>query len=124
MLLALGLSIIFGLMGVINMAQGEFMMVGAFTTYSVAEGFKHLGPHAYEYYLLAAVPAAFLVAGLIGFLVEWAVIRHLYGRPLETLLATWGIGLILIWAVRKHYGDNVSIAPPRWMEGGWEIAPD
>jgi urea transport system permease protein len=123
-LMALGLSIIFGLMGVINMAQGEFMMVGAFTTFVVAEAFKHLGPAAYNYYLLAAVPAAFLVSGLIGFAVEWLVIRHLYGRPLETLLATWGIGLVLIWGVRKQFGDNVSVAPPRWMEGGWEMAPD
>jgi urea transport system permease protein len=123
-LMALGLSIIFGLMGVINMAQGEFMMVGAFTTYMVAEQFKHFGPHAYEYYLIAAVPAAFLVSAALGLIVEGLVIRHLYGRPLDTLLATWGVGLVLIWAARLKFGDNVSIAPPRWMEGGWEVAPD
>ena len=123
-LLALGLSIIFGLMGVINMAQGEFMMVGAFTTYVVAESFKQFGPGAYDYYLLAAVPLAFIVSAFFGFMAEWLVIRHLYARPLETLLATWGIGQLLIWGARREFGDSVSIAPPRWMEGGWEVAPD
>ena len=123
-LLALGLSIIFGLMGVINMAQGEFMMVGAFTTYAVAGVFHDHFSSAYNYYLIAAVPAAFLVAGFAGFIAEWLVIRHLYGRPLETLLATWGIGLVLIYLVRREFGDNVSVAPPSWMEGGWEVAPD
>ncbi|MDB5299795.1 MAG: Urea transporter permease subunit UrtB, partial [Phycisphaerales bacterium] len=123
-LLALGLSIIFGLMGVINMAHGEFMMVGAFTTYVVAEAFKAHLPGAYDYYLLAAIPAAFIVAGAVGFVVEWLVIRHLYGRPLETLLATWGIGLFLIQAVRWKFGDTLSVTPPKWMEGGVEVAPD
>jgi urea transport system permease protein len=123
-LLALGLSIIFGLMGVINMAHGEFMMVGAFTTYVVAEAFKAYWPGAYEFYLLAAIPAAFIVAGGVGFIVEWLVIRHLYGRPLETLLATWGIGLVLIQAVRLKFGDTLTVSPPRWMEGGFEAAPD
>ncbi|MDB5357940.1 MAG: urea transporter permease [Phycisphaerales bacterium] len=123
-LLALGLSIIFGLMGVINMAHGEFMMVGAFTTYVVAEAFKAYLPGAYDYYLLAAIPAAFIVAGGVGFIVEWLVIRHLYGRPLETLLATWGIGLFLIQAVRWKFGDTLSVTPPKWMEGGVEVAPD
>ncbi|HWE95099.1 MAG TPA: urea ABC transporter permease subunit UrtB [Tepidisphaeraceae bacterium] len=123
-LLALGLSIIFGLMGVINMAHGEFMMVGAFTTYVVAEAFKAYWPGAYEFYLLAAIPAAFIVAGGVGFIVEWLVIRHLYGRPLETLLATWGIGLVLIQAVRLKFGDTLTVSPPKWMEGGYEVAPD
>ncbi|HET6247507.1 MAG TPA: urea ABC transporter permease subunit UrtB [Tepidisphaeraceae bacterium] len=123
-LIALGLSIIFGLMGVINMAQGEFMMVGAFATFVVAQAFKRYLPNAYDYYLVAAVPAAFLASAIIGYIAESLVIRHLYGRPLETLLATWGIGLILIWAVRRQFGDNVSISPPHWMEGGWEVAPD
>jgi len=123
-LLALGLSIIFGLMGVINMAHGEFMMVGAFTTYVVSESFKHLPPAYYDYYLIAAIPAAFLVAGTIGFACEWLIIRHLYGRPLETLLATWGVGLVLVQAVRVIFGDNLSVKPPGWMEGGWEVMPD
>ena len=123
-LLALGLSIIFGLMGVINMAQGEFMMVGAFTTLVVSQWFAVHHPEAYNYYLIVAVPAAFLVSAIVGFIVEGVIIRHLYGRPLETLLATWGVGLILIWAVRRIFGDNVTIKPPVWMEGGWEVAPD
>ena len=123
-LLALGLSIIFGLMGVINMAHGEFMMIGAFTTYVVSEAFKHLPAGWYEYYPVAAVPAAFLVAGFVGLLCEVLVVRHLYGRPLETLLATWGIGLVLIQAVRIQFGDTLSVTPPHWMEGGLEVAPD
>jgi urea transport system permease protein len=124
-LLALGLSIIFGLMGVINMAHGEFMMVGAFTTYLVSEAFKKfLPPGAYDYYLIVAVPAAFLVAGLIGFIVEALVIRHLYGRPLDSLLATWGVSLVLIWYARYKFGDTLSVTPPRWMEGGVEVAAD
>jgi urea transport system permease protein len=124
-LLALGLSIIFGLMGVINMAQGEFMMVGAFTTYVVSAFFKqHLPPGAYDYYLIAAVPAAFIVSGLLGYVVEYLVIRHLYGRPLDSLLATWGVGFILIAAVRKEFGDTLTVAPPKWMEGGVEVAAD
>ncbi len=123
-LLALGLSIVFGLMGVINMAHGEFMMVGAFTTYVVASFFKQHLPGAYDYYLIAAVPAAFAVSALIGLLCEWVVIRHLYGRPLETLLATLGIGLILVQRVRDSFGDTLTVSPPSWMEGGWEIMPD
>ncbi|MDP9173181.1 MAG: urea ABC transporter permease subunit UrtB [Planctomycetota bacterium] len=123
-LLALGLSIIFGLMGVINMAQGEFMMVGAFTTYVVSEWFRHHAPGAFNYYLLAAIPAAFMVSAFVGLLCEILVIRHLYGRPLETLLATWGIGLILIQLARVEFGDTLSVTPPSWMEGGVEVVPD
>jgi urea transport system permease protein len=124
-LMALGLSIIFGVMGVINMAHGEFMMVGAFTTLAVSNLFKaHLPPSLYDYYFIAAIPAAFIVAGLVGVLCEVLVIRHLYGRPLETLLATWGISLGLIWLARDRFGDTVSLTPPTWLVGGWEIAPD
>ncbi len=123
-LLALGLSIIFGLMGVINMAHGEFMMVGAFTTYLVCEAFKRWAPGAFDWYLVAAIPAAFLASALIGLLCEWAVVRHLYNRPLETLLATWGISLILIQAARVKFGDTLSVTPPKWMEGGMEFAAD
>lgn len=124
-LLALGLSIVFGLMGVINMAHGEFMMVGAFTTYVVSEAFKkYLPPGYFDYYLMAAVPAAFLFAGFAGWLTEVLVIRHLYGRPLDTLLATWGVGLILIQFVRGRFGDSLSVTPPKWMEGGVEVATD
>lgn len=123
-LLALGLSIVFGLMGVINMAHGEFMMIGAFTTYMVSEAFKQLPAGWFDWYPLAAVPAAFLVASFVGLLCEWFVIRHLYGRPLETLLATWGVSIVLIQIARVWFGDNLSVKPPSWMEGGVEIAPD
>jgi urea transport system permease protein len=124
-LLALGLSIIFGLMGVINMAHGEFMMIGAFTTYVVAESFKrYASPGAFDYYPIVAIPAAFTVAAIVGLLCELLVIRHLYGRPLETLLATWGISLVLIQTVRSVFGDILSVTPPGWMIGGWEIAHD
>jgi urea transport system permease protein len=123
-LLALGLSIVFGLMGVINMAHGEFMMVGAFTTYAVSEFFKaHLAAH-FGWYPLAAIPAAFIVAAIVGLICEALVIRHLYGRPLETLLATWGISLILIQAARVQFGNTLSVTPPAWMEGGYEVVPD
>jgi urea transport system permease protein len=123
-LLALGLSIIFGLMGVINMAHGEFMMIGAFTTYVVSEFFRAHFPGIYDWYPIVAIPMAFLVAGLAGFICEGLVIRHLYGRPLETLLATWGIGMILIQAARGKFGDNLSVRPPSWIEGGVEVMPD
>jgi len=123
-LLALGLSIIFGLMGVINMAHGEFMMIGAFTTYVVSEFFRAHFPGIYDWYPIVAIPMAFLIAGVAGFICESLVIRHLYGRPLETLLATWGIGMILIQAAREKFGDNLSVRPPSWIEGGIEVAPD
>lgn len=123
-LLALGLSIIFGLMDVINMAHGEFMMIGAFTTFVVSEWFKHSMPGAFDYYPIVAVPAAFLVSGAIGYLCEGLVIRHLYGRPLDTLLATFGVSLVLIQIVRWKFGDTLSVTPPSWMEGGWEVVPD
>ncbi|MEX0655477.1 MAG: urea ABC transporter permease subunit UrtB [Phycisphaeraceae bacterium] len=124
-LMALGLAIIFGLMGVINMAHGEFMMIGAFTTFVVANLFHaHLPPGLFDYYLLVAVPAAFLVAGGVGLLCEKLVIRHLYGRPLETLLATWGIGLILMQLARVWFGDTNRILSPSWLRGNWEAVHD
>jgi urea transport system permease protein len=123
-LLALGLSIVFGLMGVINMAHGEFMMLGAFATYVVAELFKRAAPGWFDYYPIVAIPAAFLVAATVGLLCETLVVRHLYGRPLETLLATWGIGLIIIQSVRMLFGDTLSVTPPRWMVGSVEVMPD
>ncbi|HUB25673.1 MAG TPA: urea ABC transporter permease subunit UrtB [Tepidisphaeraceae bacterium] len=123
-LIALGLSIIFGLMGVINMAQGEFMMVGAFTTYVVSVFFQRHFPAYFNWYPLAAIPAAFVVSGAVGWLCEAAVIRHLYGRPLETLLATWGISLILIQTARVIFGDTLFVTAPSWMEGGFQVMPD
>jgi urea transport system permease protein len=123
-LLALGLSIVFGLMGVINMAHGEFMMLGAFATYVVSEWFKRAMPGYFDYYPIVAVPAAFAVSAGVGLLCENLVVRHLYGRPLETLLATWGLGLILIQAVRQQFGDTLSVTPPSWMSGSVEVMPD
>lgn len=101
LIVALGLAIVFGLMGVINLAHGELMMLGAYTTYVVQNGAKGLGEWALESYIFVALPLAFLVAALVGLLMERSVIRYLYGRPLETLLATWGVSLILRQFVRS-----------------------
>ncbi|MDJ0732988.1 MAG: urea ABC transporter permease subunit UrtB [Nostocaceae cyanobacterium] len=98
---ALGLAIVFGLMGVINLAHGELMMLGAYTTFVVQNGFKILGNPWFDFYILAAIPLAFVVAALTGLILERGVIRYLYGRPLETLLATWGVSLILRQFVRS-----------------------
>ncbi|MGL1933501.1 MAG: urea ABC transporter permease subunit UrtB [Fibrobacterales bacterium] len=124
-LMALGLSVIFGLMGVINMAHGEFMMIGAFTTYVVCEAFKIFVPEAYfDLYFIFAIPIAFLVSGFIGYLCEMFLIKHLYGRPFETILATWGLSLVFIQSVRVIFGDTLSLTPPSWLSGGIEIATD
>ncbi|MBE9065725.1 urea ABC transporter permease subunit UrtB [Leptolyngbya cf. ectocarpi LEGE 11479] len=101
LIVALGLAIVFGLMGVINLAHGELMMLGAYTTYVVQNGFKSLGDGAQDFYIFAALPLSFLVAALVGLALERSVIRLLYGRPLETLLATWGVSLILQQFVRS-----------------------
>jgi urea transport system permease protein len=120
---ALGLAITFGLLGVINMAHGEMLMLGAYATYSVQVLFQQYLPGMFRYYVLVAVPVAFLVTFAIGALMERLIIRHLYGRPLETLLATWGISLLLIQTVRLLFGaQNVSVANPDWLAGGVEIA--
>ena len=109
-------------MGVINMAHGELIMIGAYATYVVQNLFRQYAPGAFDWYLLFAVPVAFVVSGLVGVLLERTVIRHLYGRPLETLLATWGLSLILIQAVRTIFGaQNVQVENPAWMSGGIEI---
>ena len=123
LLSALGLAITFGLMGVINMAHGEMLMLGAYTTYVVQRLFQSQWPAWQDGYLVAAIPAAFVVTAVVGVALERLVIRHLYGRPLETLLATWGISLGLIQAVRLVFGaQNVSVANPSWLAGGWAIA--
>jgi urea transport system permease protein len=119
LLAALGLAITFGLMGIINMAHGELLMIGAYTTYVCQLGFRKFLPGAVDAYLLVALPAAFLVAGAVGIILERTVIRWLYGRPLETLLATWGISLMLMQLVRTIFGaQNVEVANPSWMSGG------
>jgi urea transport system permease protein len=119
LLAALGLAVTFGLMGIINMAHGELLMIGAYTTYAVQSLFRAYLPGALDWYLAAALPAAFLVAFAVGVLLERGVIRWLYGRPLETLLATWGISLMLMQLVRTTFGaQNVEVANPSWMAGG------
>lgn len=123
LLAAIGLAITFGVMGVINMAHGELVMLGAYTTYVVQEAFRAWAPGAFDYSLFVAIPAAFLVAGGFGVIIERGVIRFLYGRPLETLLATWGISLILQQLVRTFFGPtNQPVGTPSWMSGSWETA--
>ena len=119
LLAALGLAITYGLMGVINMAHGELIMIGAYATYLVQLAFRHYLPGAFDYYLLAALPLSFLASALVGAAMERSVIRFLYGRPLETLLATWGISLVLMQGVRSLFGaQNVGVENPSWMSGG------
>jgi urea transport system permease protein len=119
LLVALGLAITYGLMGVINMAHGELMMIGAYATWLVQNLFRHYAPHWFDAYLLLAIPVAFLAAALVGAVLERGVIRFLYGRPLETLLATWGISLVLMQLVRSLFGaQNVEVENPSWMSGG------
>jgi urea transport system permease protein len=123
LLAALGLAITYGLMGVINMAHGEMMMLGAYATYIVQNLFRHYLPGWFDAYVVVAIPVAFIVTALIGIVLERTVIRHLYGRPLETLLATWGISLILMQLVRTIFGaQNVQVENPGWMSGGIELA--
>jgi len=119
LLVALGLAITYGLMGVINMAHGELMMIGAYATYVVQGLFQRWLPGAFDWYLVAAVPVAFGASALVGAVLERGVIRFLYGRPLETLLATWGISLMLMQLVRTVFGaQNVGVENPSWMSGG------
>jgi urea transport system permease protein len=122
LLVALGLAITYGLMGVINMAHGELMMIGAYATYVVQGVFQRYLPGYFDWYLPAAVPVAFLAAALMGVVLERTVIRFLYGRPLETLLATWGISLMLMQFVRTLFGaQNVGVENPSWMSGGIQV---
>ena len=122
LLAAIGLAITFGVMGVINMAHGEMVMIGAYTTFVVQEIIRNNVPGLFDYSLLFAVPLAFIVAGAIGIGIERSVIRFLYGRPLETLLATWGISLILQQAVRTWFGPtNREVGAPNFMSGAFKI---
>ncbi len=122
LLAAIGLAITFGVMGVINMAHGEMVMIGAYTTFVVQEIFRAHAPGAFDLSLPIAVPAAFLVAGAIGVAIERGVIRFLYGRPLETLLATWGVSLILQQTVRTIFGPtNRDVSAPSYMQGGFDF---
>jgi urea transport system permease protein len=122
LLAAIGLAITFGVMGVINMAHGEMVMLGAYTTFVVQEVIRTRNPGLFDYSLLIAVPLAFLVSGAVGVLIERTIIRFLYGRPLETLLATWGLSLVLQQAVRTIFGPtNREVGNPSWMSGAFDV---
>jgi urea transport system permease protein len=122
LLVALGLAITYGLMGVINMAHGELMMLGAYATYMVQAFFQHHFPQWFDAYLPVAVVFSFLTSAMVGAILERVILKHLYGRPLETLLATWGISLMLMQGVRSIFGaQNVTVENPVWMSGGIEV---
>ncbi|MGQ0501464.1 MAG: urea ABC transporter permease subunit UrtB [Panacagrimonas sp.] len=122
-LMALGLAIIFGQMGVINMAHGEFMILGAYVTYVCSHVFSHWLPWAYPGYFVLAMVLAFFASGALGLLVEWAVVRHLYRRPLDTLLATWGLSLVLQQVFRSVFGAReVGVELPQWLMGSLSLS--
>ena len=125
LLVALGLAITYGLMGVINMAHGELMMIGAYATYVVQNIFRQYLPGQFGAYVVVAIPVAFVVSAAVGAVLERGVIRWLYGRPLETLLATWGISLALQQTVRSIFGaQNVGVENPAWLSGGVQVLPN
>lgn len=119
-LAALGLGITFGLMKVINMAHGEFIMIGAYVTYLLQNFFlTQMDKSIFDLYFLLAIPAAFIIAGIMGLILEVTVIRHLYGRPLDSMLATWGVSLVLQQLARSVFGaPNVDVRSPAWLNGG------
>ena len=121
LLMSLGLAVTFGLMGIINMAHGEMLMLGSYTAYVVQEIFAAWFPGYVDSYFVVALPLAFLVAGVVGLALEWGVIRFLYGRPLETLIVTWGVGMILQQGARLYFGDQTSVNSPTWLRGGAEV---
>ena len=122
LLAAIGLAITFGVMGVINMAHGEMVMLGAYTTFVVQQLIRTYDPALFDYSLLIALPLAFVVAGGVGVIIERGIIRFLYGRPLETLLATWGLSLVLQQAVRTIFGPtNKDVGNPSWMSGAFDL---
>jgi urea transport system permease protein len=124
LLIALGLAITFGLMNIINMAHGELIMMGAYTTYVLQQVFiQYLPKAAFGYYFVLAIPLSFLVAALLGLLMEKTVVRFLYERPLDSLLATWGMSLILQQVARSSFGaPNVAVVAPEWLNGGLTLA--
>ncbi len=121
LIMSLGLAVTFGLMGIINMAHGEMLMLGSYTAYVVQELFAAHLPAQQDYYFFLALPLSFVTAGLLGLVLEWGIIRFLYGRPLETLIVTWGIGMILQQSARLYFGDQTSVNSPTWFRGGVEI---
>ena len=123
LIMSLGLAVTFGLMGIINMAHGEMLMLGSYTAYVVQELFaSHLAAQQ-DYYFFLALPLSFVVAGLVGLALEAGIIRFLYGRPLETLIVTWGIGMIFQQSARLYFGDQTSVNSPTWFRGGVEVMP-
>ncbi|HKN05684.1 MAG TPA: urea ABC transporter permease subunit UrtB [Buttiauxella sp.] len=125
LLAALGLAITYGLLGVINMAHGEMLMLGAYATWMVQSAFQQYAPQWLTFYPIVALPVAFAITAGIGMMLERTIIRHLYGRPLETLLATWGISLMLIQIVRMVFGaQNMEVANPAWLSGGVQVLPN
>jgi urea transport system permease protein len=124
LLTALGLSIVFGLMGVINLAHGEFIMIGAYSTYLVERFMQAHLPGLFDAYIFVAIPVAFVICGLCGMVLEYLVIRHLYRRPLETLLATWAVSIALIKLIQVLFGSqNVEFITPGFLNGGMQVAP-
>ena len=123
-MIALGLSIIYGLAGVINMAHGEFMMIGAYTAFCVQQAFESVSAgSAGNLSFIVSLPLSFLIAGIFGLVIEKLILRKLYNRPLESLLATWGISLVFIQFARTIFGDLTSVSTPSFLSGGWEIVP-
>lgn len=118
-MIALGLSVIYGLAGVINMAHGEFLMIGAYTTFVL----QNLLPSQSDLFFWISLPMSFLVSGLFGFVIERLIIRFLYARPLESMLATWGVSLVLIQLARTLFGDLTAVRTPTILIGGWEVIP-
>jgi urea transport system permease protein len=123
LIMSLGLAVTFGLMGIINMAHGEMLMIGSYTAYVVQQLFLSRWPGQQDYYFFVALPLSFVTAGLMGLLLEGAILRFLYGRPLETLIVTWGIGMILQQGARLTFGDQTSVNSPTWFRGGIEALP-
>jgi urea transport system permease protein len=119
--MALGLAITFGMMGIINMAHGEMMMIGAYTTFCLQVLFGHTSTEANNLFFVFALPASFIMAALVGGLIEWGIVRHLYKRPLESLLATFGVSLVLIQITRLIFGDNQASNSPTWLVGSFEV---
>ena len=121
LIMSLGLAVTFGLMGIINMAHGEMLMLGSYTAYVVQEIFASRFAAHQDYFFFVALPLSFLVAGLVGLALESGIIRFLYGRPLETLIVTWGIGMIFQQSARLYFGDQTSVNSPSWFRGGVEV---
>jgi urea transport system permease protein len=121
LVMSMGLAVTFGLMGIINMAHGEMLMIGSYTAYVTQETFAAHWPAHQDYYFFLALPLSFLVAGLVGLGLELGIIRFLYRRPLETLIVTWGIGMIFQQSARLYFGDQTSVNSPTWFRGGLEV---